>query len=77
MKWRSDWKKILKTYSFLSIMANLFVAVSVSGLAVLGILSSSIAFGSLVTISLILGVIGAVGRFVDQSYEDLEDEDVQ
>ena len=77
MKWRSDWKKILKTYSFLSIMANLFVAVSVSGLAVLGVLSSSIAFGSLVTISLILGVIGAVGRFVDQSYDDLEDEDVQ
>ena len=77
MKWRSDWKKILKTYSFLSIVANLFVAVSVSGLAVLGVLSSSIAFGSLVTISILLGVIGAVGRFVDQSYEDLEDEDVQ
>ena len=77
MKWRSDWKKILKTYSFLSILANLFVATSISGLAVLGVLSSSIAFGSLVTISLILGVIGAVGRFVDQSYDDLEDEDVQ
>ena len=77
MKWRSDWKKILKTYSFLSIFANLFVAVSVSGLAVLGVLSSSIAFGTLATVAIVLGLIGAIGRFVDQSYEDLEDEDVQ
>jgi len=77
MKWRSDWKKILKTYSFLSIVANLFVATSISGLAVLGVLSSSIAFGTLATVAIILGLIGLVGRFVDQSYEDLEDEDVQ
>lgn len=78
MKWRSDWKKILKTYSFLSIIANLFVAVSIAGLSVLGVLSSSIAFGTLVTVAIALGLIGAVGRFVDQSYDDIkEDEDVQ
>lgn len=73
MKWRSDWKKILKTYSFLSIVANLLVAISVSGLAVLGVLSSSIAFGTLATLAIALGLIGAVGRFVDQTYDDIEE----
>jgi len=75
MKFHEDWKKILKTYSFLSLVANLLVALSVSGLAVLGVLSSQVAFGTLAISASVLGLLGAVGRFVDQSYDDMREED--
>jgi hypothetical protein len=75
MKFHEDWKKILKTYNFLSIVANLLVAVSVSGLAVLGVLSSQMAFGTLAVLASIIGLLGLVGRFVDQSYDDMREED--
>lgn len=75
MKWHKDWKRILKTYSFIGMLANLLVAVSVSGLAVLGLLSAELAFPVLATLGITLGVIGLVGRFVDQELEDIQDED--
>ncbi|MNQ88252.1 hypothetical protein D3C85_1035090 [compost metagenome] len=75
MKWHKDWKRILKTYSFIGMIANLFVAISVSGLAVLGLLSAELAFPVLATLGITLGVIGLLGRFVDQEIEDIEDED--
>jgi len=74
MKWHEDWKKILKTYSFLSIVANLLVALSVTGLSVLGVLSSQVAFGTLAVSASAFGLLGLIGRFVDQSYDDLEKE---
>ncbi|MNQ04612.1 hypothetical protein D3C85_173300 [compost metagenome] len=70
-----DWKKQLKSYSFLSIAANLFVAISVSGLAVLGVLSNAIAFNILVPVAILFGVLGAAGRFVDQSIDDALERD--
>jgi len=75
MKFHEDWKKILKTYSFLSLVANLLVALSVSGLAVLGVLSSQMAFGTLAAMASIIGLLGLIGRFVDQSYDDMREED--
>lgn len=75
MKFHEDWKKILKTYSFLSLVANLLIALSVSGLAVLGVLSSQVAFGTLAVSASVLGLLGLVGRFVDQSYDDMREED--
>lgn len=75
MKFHEDWKKILKTYSFLSLVANLLVALSVSGLAVLGVLSSQVAFGTLAISASVLGLLGVIGRFVDQSYDDMREED--
>jgi len=75
MKLVDNWRKVLKTYSFLSIVANILVALSVSGLAVLGVLSSQVAFGTLAISASVLGLIGAVGRFVDQSYDDMRGED--
>jgi len=75
MKFHEDWKKILKTYSFLSLVANLLVALSVSGLAVLGVLSSQVAFGTLAISASVLGLLGLIGRFVDQSYDDMREED--
>lgn len=71
MKWHKNWKQLLKTYSFLSLVANALVAISVSGLAVLGILSSELAFPVLATAGVILGVLGGIGRFVDQEVEDI------
>ena len=74
MKWQKDWRKILKTYSFIGLLGNLLIAISVTGLMVLGVLSSNIAFPVLLTSSLVLGVIGLVGRFIDQEVEDAKDE---
>ncbi len=64
-------KKILKSYSFLSIAANFLVALSVSGLSVLGVLSSELALPLLIGCALFLGLLGLCGRFVDQGLDDL------
>jgi len=77
LKLIKDWKKSLKSYSFLSILANVFTAISVSALAVLGVLSSDIAFPVLACLAIAFGLVGAVGRFIDQTVEDLGDEDAQ
>lgn len=81
MKLLKDKKKIIKSYSFLSMLGNFLIALSVSGLSVLGVLSSEIAFPILVSCALFLGLLGLIGRFVDQSVDDSmdsneEDEDV-
>ncbi|MNY35502.1 hypothetical protein D3C86_1699120 [compost metagenome] len=73
MKWHKNWKQLLKTYSFLSLVGNAFVAISVSGLAVLGVLSPSMAFPVVATAGVILGVVGAAGRLLDQEIEDVND----
>lgn len=68
-------RQFLKKYSFLSVVANLLVAISVSGLGVLGVLSSSVALPIVMTSACILGVIGVVGRFLDESYDELREEE--
>lgn len=75
MKWHKNWKKLLKTYSFLGFVANTLIAISISGLAVLGLLSADIAFPVLATLGIILGIAGAVGRLIDQEIEDIENDE--
>lgn len=75
MKLLKDKKRILKSYSFLSIAANFLTALSVSGLSVLGVLSSELALPILVGCALFLGLLGLCGRFVDQSLDDVGDTD--
>lgn len=75
MKWHKNKRQILKSYSFLSLAANAAIAISVSGLAVLGVLSSGMAFTTLAVSASVLGLVGAVGRLLDQELEDIEDED--
>lgn len=75
MKLLPNKKKIIKSYSFLSMAANLLIALSVSGLSVLGVLSSELAFPILVGCALFLGLLGLCGRFVDQSLEDVSEAD--
>lgn len=75
MKLLKDKKKILKSYSFLSIAANFLTALSVSGLSVLGVLSSELALPILIGCALFLGLLGLCGRFIDQSLDDVGDTD--
>lgn len=73
MKLLPNKKRILKSYSFLSMFANFLIALSVSGLAVLGVLSSEIAFPILATLALTFGLVGLIGRFVDQTVDDFSE----
>lgn len=75
MKLLPNKKKILKSYSFLSTLANFLVALSVSGLSVLGVLSSEIAFPLLSCLAIIFGILGLTGRFVDQGIDDALERD--
>ena len=75
MKLLKDKKKILKSYSFLSIAANFLVALSVSGLSVLGVLSSEIALPVVIACAITFGVLGLIGRFVDQSLDNIGNSD--
>lgn len=80
MKLLKDKKKVIKSYSFLSIAANFLVALSVSGLSVLGVLSSELALPLLISCALFLGLLGLIGRFVDQSVAGIgkwDEEDVE
>lgn len=74
MKWHKNKKQILKSYSFISLVANAAIALSISGLAVLGVLSSGMAFTTLAISASVLGLVGAAGRFVDQSLDDIKEE---
>lgn len=75
MRLIKDKKKVLKSYSFLSIAANFLVALSVSGLSVLGVLSSEIALPVLAVLAVSFGLFGLAGRFIDQSLDDVGDTD--
>lgn len=75
MKLLPNKKKIIKSYSFLSMAANFLTALSVSGLSVLGVLSSELALPILIGCALFLGILGLCGRFVDQSLDDVNEAD--
>lgn len=62
----SKWNKVKK----LSIIANVFVAVSMTGLSILGFVSNGMAIGTVVGSVAILGAIGLVGRFINQDLKD-------
>ena len=74
-KLAKNWKqRLLRSYSSLSIIANILVALSVSGLAVLGVISSVLEIPLLVGLAIFFGILGLVGRTVDQSLDDLHKE---
>ena len=75
MKLLPNKKSILKSYSFLSIAANFLIALSISGLSVLGVLSSEIALPVLAVLAISFGLFGLAGRFIDQSLDDVGDTD--
>ena len=75
MKFLKDKKKVVKSYSFLSMAANFLTALSISGLSVLGVLSSELAFPLLLCLAITFGVVGLLGRFVDESVDDAVEND--
>lgn len=79
MKIAKNWKRRLKSYSSLSLIANILIALSVSGLSVLGVLTSELAFPLLVGLAIFFGILGLSGRVLDQGLDDVKqdgDEDV-
>jgi hypothetical protein len=70
MKLLKDKRKVVKSYSFLSMAANFLIALSISGLSVLGVISSELAFPLLLCLAITFGVVGLLGRFVDESVDD-------
>ena len=54
-------------------LGNFLIALSISGLSVLGVLSSEIAFPLLAGLAISFGLFGLVGRFIDQSVEDINE----
>lgn len=74
-KLAKNWKqRLLKSYSSLSIIANILVALSISGLSVLGVISNVIALPLLVGLALAFGLAGLLGRIVDQGLDDVRQE---
>jgi hypothetical protein len=68
-----NWEqRLLKSYSSWSIIANILVALSVSGLSVLGVISNVIAIPLLVCLAIALGLVGLVGRVIDQGLDDVK-----
>lgn len=62
--------KLWKAYSTIALIANILTALSVSALAVLGVISYALSFGVVVSFAVLFGVLGLVGRFVKQDLED-------
>ena len=76
MKLALNWKsRLLKSYSSLSIIANIAIALSVSGLSVLGAISHVFAIPLLVGLAILFGILGLLGRIVDQQIDSLRKED--
>lgn len=73
-----NWKaRLLKSYSSLSIIANILVALSISGLAVLGVISDVLAIPLLVGLAITFGVVGLAGRVIDQGLDDVRPDDIK
>lgn len=73
-----NWKhRLLKSYSSWSIIANILVALSISGLAVLGVISDVLAIPLLVGLAITFGVVGLVGRVIDQGLDGVRPDDIK
>ena len=73
-----NWKqRLLKSYSSWSIIANILIALSISGLSVLGVISNVIAIPLLVGLAITFGVAGLLGRVIDQGLDEVRPDDVK
>lgn len=77
MKVISDWKRSLKSYSFISLVGILLSTISLAGLSALGVLGTALSMPVLATLVIIFTVIGGVGRFIDQTDDKLESDEEQ
>lgn len=71
-KLSKNWKqRLLKSYSSWAIIANILIALSISGLSVLGAISNVLAIPLLVGLAIAFGVVGLLGRVIDQGLDDV------
>ena len=73
-----NWKqRLLKSYSSWSIIANILIALSVSGLSVLGVIASEVALPATLCFAIPLGILGLAGRILDQGLDDVRPDDAR
>lgn len=60
------WKKLFKSYSVIFSLANILQALSVTGLSVLGVINVYFAFKIVITLAILFGFLGLVGRLISQ-----------
>lgn len=73
MKVVDDWKRHLRSYSFISLVGIFLSAISVTGLSALGVLGSGLSMPVLATLVIIFAVLGGLGRFIDQTDDNIEE----
>lgn len=73
MKVVNDWKRHLKSYSFISLVGIFLSSISVVGLSALGVLGAGLSMPVLATLVIIFAVLGGIGRFIDQTDDNIED----
>ena len=70
-----NWKaRLIKSYSSWSIIANILIALSVSGLSVLGVIVSEVALPVILCFAIPLGILGLIGRILDQNIDDFKED---
>lgn len=74
MKIISDWKKHLRSYSALSLIANLLISLSYGISVVLGMGLVSLSPFYIILAMTVVATLGFVGKFVKQFEDDLEEE---
>ena len=62
-----DWKKLWKSYSVLTHLLNLLIAISMVGLGALPVISDYLSQTGLFSVVAILSILGIVGRTIKQN----------
>lgn len=70
VRFKALFKSLWKRYSVLAFIGNILVAISLSGLSVLGVLSDLMTTSVLIGGAVSLGLLGLIGRFIHQDLED-------
>lgn len=74
MKVIKDWKKHLRSYSALSLVANLLISLSYGISVVLGMGLVSLSPFYIILAMTVVATLGFVGKFISQFEDDIQEE---
>lgn len=74
MKVISDWRKHLRSYSALSLIANLLISLSYGISIMLGMGLVSLSPVYIIVAMTVVAVLGFVGKFIAQFEDDIQEE---
>lgn len=74
MKVINDWRKHLRSYSALSLIANLLISLSYGISVVLGMGLVSLSPVYIIIAMTVVAVLGFVGKFIAQFEDDIQEE---